>query len=261
MEVNVKPIILITSYHVGKKELLGDKIRGSRGQELSICTCDYINAVRKAGGVPVVAPVTGDEEEIDALIELADGVLFSGGEDVHPKYYNEVISVSNMKIINRRDEFEIKLARKILEDSRPVLGICRGMQVLNVAAGGTLYQDIDTYVDTDVSHSNPGFFKWDISHYVNIEKNTRLYDIYRNEKNAVNSFHHQAVREAAERFRVSAWAEDGIIEGMELESDRFFVMVQWHPEMMQDKFEDELEIFRHFVKSAEDYKNKRNCEV
>ena len=158
----MKPIILITSYHVGKDELNPRKVRGKEEQDLSICTCDYINAVMLSGGVPLVMPNIEGDDNIDALVRLADGILFSGGADVHPRYYNEDIKVDNLKTCDKRDKFEMKLAKKVLTMDIPVLGICRGMQLLNIVAGGNIYQDIEVQYKTDLRHSSLQCSKDDI---------------------------------------------------------------------------------------------------
>ncbi|MHB1393959.1 MAG: gamma-glutamyl-gamma-aminobutyrate hydrolase family protein [Clostridia bacterium] len=256
----MKPIILITSYHVGQDELSEKKVRGKAEQDISICTWDYINAVMLSGGTPLVMPNIEGEDNIDALVKLADGILFSGGEDVNPKYFNEDIKVDNMTICDRRDRFEMMLAERILLSDIPVLGICRGMQLLNIAAGGNIYQDIGVQYGTALRHSNPQSRKADIIHLVNLLDETRLSDFYGCGLKGVNSFHHQAVKDLAPVLKASAYSEDKLLEAYEMEGRRFFVGVQWHPEMLFEKYPDELKLFKSFIESAKEYARVR-CET
>jgi putative glutamine amidotransferase len=253
----VKPIILITSYHVGRDELSEKKVRGKAEQDISICTWDYINAVMRCGGTPLVMPNLEGEDNIDALVKLADGILFSGGEDVHPKYFNEGVKVDNMTICDRRDRFEIKLAEKVLPSNIPVLGICRGMQLLNIAAGGNIYQDIGMQYPTALEHSNPQSGKADIIHNVNLLEETRLSELYGSGLKGVNSFHHQAVKDLAPALKASAYSEDGLLEAYEMGGRRFLVGVQWHPEMLFEKYPEELKLFESFIENAKEYKENR----
>ena len=253
----MKPIILITSYHVGQDELNENKVRGKTEQDISICTWDYINAVMLSGGTPLVMPNIEGEDNIDELVKLADGILFSGGEDVHPKYFNEEIEADNLTMCDRRDRFEMQLAEKILASDIPVLGICRGMQLLNIAAGGNIYQDISKNYKTDLRHSNPQSRKADIIHKVELMEDTRLSRLYGSGLKGVNSFHHQAVKDLAPMLKASAYSEDGLLEAYEITGERFFVGVQWHPEMLFEKYSDELKLFNSFIDSAKEYKMRR----
>lgn len=257
----MKPTILITSYHVGKEELREKRARGKEEQDISICTWDYINAVMVSGGTPLVMPNVEGEENIDAYVKLADGILFSGGEDVHPRYFNEDIKVGNLTICERRDSFEMQLAAKALPSDMPLLGICRGMQLLNIAAGGNIYQDIGAQYETSLRHSNPESSKTDIIHKVQLAEGTRLSRLYGSGPKGVNSFHHQAVKDVAPGFRVSAFSEDGLVEAYEQAVGRFLVGVQWHPEMLFEKYPEELKLFKSFIESAKEYKeqNKKNA--
>lgn len=253
----MKPIILITSYHVSKDELNEKKVRGTEEQDISICTWDYINAVMLSGGVPLVMPNIEGDDNIDELVRLADGILFSGGEDVHPRYFNEEIKADNLKMCDRRDKFEMKLAEKVLRMNMPLLGICRGMQLLNIAAGGNIYQDIGMQYKTELRHSSPQSSKEDIIHNVKLVEKTKLYNLCGTGLKEVNSFHHQAVKDLAPLFKASAYSEDGLLEAYEQEGDRFLVGLQWHPEMLFEKYPEELKIFRSFVDSAKCYKEHR----
>ncbi len=243
----MKPVILITSYYVNRNEIEGTPIRGKKEQDLAVCTYDYINAVEKAGGVPLVMPNLTDSEAVQRVFELADGFLFSGGEDMDPSWYREEISEDNVIVADeRRDNFEMKLAELVLQSNKPVLGICRGMQLLNVAGGGSLYQDLKS----SIPHPGHEVPKNKKTHEITILEDSKLYHIYQETQKAVNSFHHQGVKKLADCYAATAFAEDGLVEAYESKDERFLIGVQWHPEMLHESYEEELKIFKALVKSA-----------
>lgn len=250
----MKPIILITSCHISWDKPGDKNAAGKIEQDMTNCAWDYINAVTLSGGIPLIMPNIEGEDNIDALVKLADGILFSGGEDVHPKYFNEDIKADNLIISDRRDSFEMQLAEKVLPSDIPVLGICRGMQLLNIAAGGNIYQDIAMQYKTDLSHSKPNTRKTDMIHKVELLEDTKLRGFYDSDIKAVNSFHHQAIKDLALIFKATAYSEDGLLEAYEIAGERFFAGVQWHPEMLFEKYPDELKLFSCFIESAAAYK-------
>ncbi len=253
----MKPIILITGYHVEDAELQDYRPRGVKGQDMTMCTCDYSDAVYEAGGIPLVIPNIDSYEYCEELADIADGVIFSGGEDINPKHFGEKVLINNLKIIERRDNLELKLAKKILTADTPVLGICRGMQLINAAAGGSLYQDIYAQAGISSKHGSHGRPKDFIIHDVYIEQYSRLNQIYGIEKKGVNSYHHQAVKELSNTFDAAAYSEDGLIEAYEMRGERFFVCVQWHPEMMYKRHKEELELFKSFITACSVYKSSK----
>lgn len=193
---------------------------------------DYEESVRRVGGDPMaldrLAPVPAD------LASRYDGVLFTGGGDVDPARYGAAPHASYQAAEEGRDEFEIALARAAVAAGLPIFAICRGMQVLNVALGGTLVQDIPTMVNGALDHAIPEP-RYHLAHEVWVAKGTRLSTMLRDKMVEgdilqVNSRHHQAVATPAEGFIVSATAPDGVIEAMERPGDAFIVAVQWHPE-------------------------------
>jgi putative glutamine amidotransferase len=242
----MKPVILITSYFVEKNRIEGASVYGNKKQDLAMCVFDYIYAVERAGGVPIVAPSIDDLEATSRMFEIADGILFSGGEDVHPKYYKEEIIEDNVTIVEKRDSFELSLAALALKSNKPLLGICRGMQLLNVAAGGSLHQDLKT----NITHTLANIPKDRKVHHIEIVSNTKLHRICNERRKEVNSFHHQGVKDLANMYIPTAYAEDGIIEAFEMEGDRFLVGVQWHPEMLHERYPEELAIFKEFIEHA-----------
>lgn len=242
----MKPIIAMTTYNSKRDE-----------NTVSSLNMNYSNAILKNGGIPLLLPIVENcmEEYIDNLLCNVDGVLFSGGADVSPIEYNEepVRELGSCSI--ERDKFEILLYKKAFERKIPILGICRGLQVINVAAGGTLYQDIYTQKPTNKQHNQKQ--PWpDKTHKVNICADSKLYNILEEESVMTNSFHHQAAKDIADGFYVSAKAEDDIVEAIEYSSDQFVLGVQWHPEGMFEKHHEFSKLFKAFIKESELYKNK-----
>jgi putative glutamine amidotransferase len=192
---------------------------------------DYLESVRRAGGEPV--EVADTEEAPDAIVARVRGVMLTGGGDVDPGLYGETPHATYEPAEPGRDAFEIALAKAALSADVPLLAICRGMQVLNVAMGGTLIQDIPSEIAGALNHSirEPRFH---IAHEVWVSRDSRLWSIMTDkldgESLQVNSRHHQAVKRVAPGFEVNATAPDGVIEGMERSASRFCLAVQWHPE-------------------------------
>jgi putative glutamine amidotransferase len=192
---------------------------------------DYLESVRRAGGEPV--EVADTEEAPDAIVARVRGVMLTGGGDVDPGLYGETPHATYEPAEAGRDAFEIALAKAALTADVPLLAICRGMQVLNVAMGGTLIQDIPSEIAGALNHSirEPRFH---IAHEVWVSRDSRLWSIMTDkldgESLQVNSRHHQAVKRVAPGFEVNATAPDGVIEGMERSASRFCLAVQWHPE-------------------------------
>jgi putative glutamine amidotransferase len=219
------------------------------GMERAYVNYDYVQVISMVGAVPIVLPVISDEQSIRRQLELVDGLLLSGGYDISPLYYNEEPCKELEFIFPEVDEYQLATARITASLGKPMLGICRGTQILNVAFGGTVYQDVQQ-VPNAIQHVQksqrhvPG-------HTVNIVKDTILSEIFNKKKIVTNSFHHQAVKDIAPGFIVNARSEDGIIEGIEQSGDVFTLGVQWHPEMMAEKYPDMLKIFRRFITATE----------
>lgn len=194
-------------------------------------TYDYFSAVQHAGGMPVLLPNLATPTEAEALLDRLDGILFSGGPDVDPMQFGEQPHPMLGAIDPERDRTELLLARAVIKRAMPVLGICRGHQLLAVAFGGTLWQDIPSQRAGAIKHQHtPGTPKWYATHSVTVTPGTRLEQILGAEVR-VNSRHHQAVKALpAGGWVESARSADGINEAMELPGERFCVSVQWHPE-------------------------------
>lgn len=195
--------------------------------------CTYTNALLRAGALPVLLPVTGDPQEVSMYAEMVDGLLLAGGVDVNPTLYGEGQRWESGTISPVRDRFEIELFRAVLAfGSKPILGVCRGHQLINVALGGSLYQDIQSALPGQTIAHRQHQRAVHPSHDVAIEKDTRLHGIFGTDTLAVNSHHHQAVKRLAEGMVISAHAPDGIAEAIELPQHPFCIGVQWHPEQL-----------------------------
>ena len=213
----------------------------------------YTGAVHTAGGLPVVFPIAdGDPDDIGGYLAAVDGLLFTGGEDIAPAYYGEPRDERCQEPDPERDLFEILLARAALARCVPVLGICRGLQVLNVAAGGTLYQDIACRPGTCDYHAARTAERRRLIHDVRLVPGTRLHGIMGVATSPVTSTHHQFVKELAPGFVAGAESvEDGVVEGIEHPGQPFLVAVQWHPERIYNERAEHLALFRALVTTAQ----------
>lgn len=215
------------------------------GYHRSYVNRDYVRSVLAAGGVPVMLPMTDDKEAVKDALDLCDGLILSGGQDVYPLYYGQEPHRSLGEVLPERDDFDYELYRLARERDIPVLGICRGTQIIATAEGGTLHQDL-CFVDNALKHSQ-GHTPSMPSHHISIEKGTKLFDVVGEERIAVNSFHHQVVNEPGKDMIVSAKADDGVIEAIEHKDAKFVVAVQWHPEMMHASNEHMLDLFKALI--------------
>ncbi len=212
----------------------------------------YIEAVARAGGIPVLIPVGYPLERLAELRARLDGLLMSGGGDIDPALFGGQPHPSVNGIDAGRDSLEIPLTRMAVETGWPFLAICRGVQVMNVALGGTLYTDILAQLPGALKHGLWGVYPRDyLSHEVALQAGSRLADIFGEERIGVNSFHHQGVERVAPGLAVTASAPDGLVEGLELREHPFAVGVQWHPECIPQA-ENMQRLFRAFVQAAED---------
>lgn len=191
----------------------------------------YVRALEAAGAAPVLIPLLDGQDRLRAIYARLDGIVFPGGEDVDPRAYHEE-PIGQLNVIEpRRDRVEIALARWAAEDDLPTLGICRGQQLLNVALGGSLYQDLRYQGVTGLEHANKDSRTRDqIIHSVRLDPDSRLAQMIDETEVQVNSLHHQAVKDVAPSLRVTGTAEDGVIEALEAPDRRFLLTVQWHPE-------------------------------
>lgn len=217
---------------------------------------NYMVSVKKAGGVPVLLPQIKTEQEALEALKTVDAVILTGGEDITPSYYNEKPHPKAYDPAAERDLSDSLLLKAAIKEDYPVLGTCRGMQLLNVILGGTLYQDLPSEYISDLVHRDPNGKVYVFHDCKIIDKNSKLYNMIQMEEFTVNSWHHQSVERLGKGLKVTALASDGMIEGVELEGATFVVGTQFHPEQHvftnDDKF---LPIFKTLVEYGA--KNKR----
>jgi putative glutamine amidotransferase len=196
----------------------------------------YVRALSAAGCAPVLIPLINDREGLRAIYDRLDGIIFPGGADVAPDEYRET-PIDNLNEVEAdRDQVELTLARWAYDDDLPTLGICRGQQLINVALGGSLYQDLRHQGVTPVEHSGKdGRARNQLIHGVRLDPASRLAQLVDETDVQVNSLHHQAVKQVAAGLRITGTAEDGVIEAVEAPDHRFWIAVQWHPEEMTDR--------------------------
>jgi putative glutamine amidotransferase len=210
----------------------------------------YITSVLRAGGVPVVLPVINDPEVIKKMVASLDGLILTGGEDVDPLRYREE-PLPRLETINPiRDSFDVTLIRYAMERNLPIFGICRGLQIMNVAFGGTLYQDIPTQRTNVIKHRQeaPG---WHGSHKVHIKENSLFARILGSTTLMSNSYHHQAIKDIAPGFVATGHTSDGVIETIEMTGNPRVFAVQFHPELQTAHgLNDHLPMFKYLVELA-----------
>ncbi|WP_366296083.1 gamma-glutamyl-gamma-aminobutyrate hydrolase family protein [Paenibacillus sp. AN1007] len=192
---------------------------------------DYMKAIEDSGGIPVMLPLTTDEDIITTLANTFDGFLFTGGHDVNPELYKEQMLSVCGELCTERDMMEAFLFKKVITLDKPAFGICRGSELFNALLGGTLYQDIPTALNTDpqVNHQQRPPYSH-LVHSVHIEKNTILHHILQTEQIQVNSYHHQGIKTLSDQLTAAAIAEDGLVESVVMQGSSFVLAVQWHPE-------------------------------
>ena len=243
----------------------------------------YLDGIMREGGIPVIFPFTDDANDLKQLMASCDGFLFTGGHDVMPSLYGENPMEELLECCEKRDQMELIVLREAIKERKPILGICRGLQFINVALGGSLYQDLPLQYPSDVVHHQPA--PYDIpSHVVKLVKGSPLYDCLaeslieqadiqnasqqsafqqndrqqndsqQNDCLAVNSCHHQAIKDLAPRLEPMAFADDGLVEAFYLPHYPFLWAVQWHPEYFVYTDVNSQKIFRAFVKAMQ-----QNC--
>ncbi|MBE3590161.1 MAG: gamma-glutamyl-gamma-aminobutyrate hydrolase family protein [Firmicutes bacterium] len=209
----------------------------------------YVAAVTRAGGAPVLLPPLADEDTARALARALDGLLLSGGEDVDPARFGEAPHPDLGSVDPDRDLTEIALIDEARRRGLPIFAICRGIQVLNVAFGGTLVQDLRAQRPGAIQHAQKGP-RWHLGHTVEIRPGTRLAGLLGEGVRGVNSFHHQAVERVGEGLVVAATAPDGVVEAVEAPGGAWILGVQWHPEGLVDRHPQFMALFEAFVAAA-----------
>lgn len=231
----MKPIIGLTSHyeHLINRKMI--KVNNT-----------FVNAVVDGGGVPIVIPIIKELRDIDRYLDLVDGLIFTGGEDVSSLFYGEEPIKEVDTICLARDKMELELFKKAYERSIPILGICRGLQLINIALGGTLYQDINVQLPNSLGHMcshniNQGY------HNINIAEDSLMFDIFNVEKLPVNSQHHQSIKKIGGNLKITSISSDGIVESIESINDKFVLGVQFHPEAMIESDNKFKKFFRYFI--------------
>jgi len=209
----------------------------------------YIKAIEHAKGVPIVLPVIEEQSAFSRYLEIIDGLLLSGGVDIAPLLFDEEPHPKLGEVQEKRDSIELFLTKQALKLNMPIFGICRGIQTLNVAAGGNLYQDISQHPHATIQHSQNAD-RWHGSHTILIQPDSLLFRIINKKSVVVNSYHHQAVKKVANGFVVSANAKDQIIEAIESTEHDFVLGVQFHPELMWERNAAMFALFEAFVEAC-----------
>lgn len=231
----MKPIILICAVR---------NLKDSKKQFL--IHESYVNAIRATGGTPILAPITNDLNEIKSFVSMCDGLLLPGGEDVSPMLLNEEPIRGIGYVSEERDRFEFMLFKEAKKQNKPVLGICKGCQIIALSTGGKIYQDIFTQHPNTIEHSQPEEQLGELFHTVSLDDNSKLYKLFKSKKIRVNSWHHQAVLSVGEGMKITAKSSDGIIEGIESIDDSI-IGVQWHPELLFQKYPEQLSIYKELI--------------
>lgn len=237
-----KPVIGISG------SIIVDKGGMFPGYKRAYVNDDYVKAVISAGGVPFIIPFCEDKSIVEMSVEHIDGLILSGGHDVFPLNYNEEPHGKLGEVFPQRDEFDFTLLAAAKKKSIPVLGICRGFQIINVAHGGTLYQDLSCREENTSKHFQ-GHSPSLATHSVKIDKESNLGSILGTDLR-INSFHHQTIKEVAPSFKAVAHAADGVVEAIESNTGEHIFGTQWHPEMMVATESSMLNIFKYIIELA-----------
>ena len=230
------------------KPLVGVMPLWDDGKESIWMLPGYLEGIRNAGGIPVILPFTTDTDELGQLAEMCDGFLFTGGHDVSPHIYNEEPLDDSVVCCKERDEMESYYLRVAMTSDKPVLGICRGIQFINAALGGTLYQDLPTQHPSDIEHHQKPPYDIPV-HSISIVENSPLGKLLDTDQLQVNSYHHQAVRELSPKLMTMATSPDGLVEAVYMPGHRFLWAVQWHPEFSYLSDVSSQKIFSAFVEA------------
>lgn len=221
----------------------------------------YFTALAAVGAAPVMVPLIEEESALRGIYDDLDGIFLAGGVDVDPLIYDEPRSelCGNTDVV--RDRIEVRLAQWAQAEGKPLFGICRGMQIMNVAAGGSLWQDTTEYFPGAIKHDyfpTAGFARDHLAHEVRIVAGTRLHELLGAAVVHVNSMHHQGLKDVAAALTPSAFAPDGLVEAVEVPGETFCMGVQWHPEMLVDTDPGTRRLFDEFVAAAAAYRMARS---
>lgn len=234
-----------------KQPIIGIAINeiSDAGEELhhlpiSYTPAGYVKAVQEVGGVPLLFPVSSPNYA-ELYVNQIDKLILTGGQNVDPQFYGEKSAVGEELFNKERDRFEFALFKEALKQKKPIFAVCRGMQLANVALGGSLYQNLTKVSESPIHHMQAPVDRKIPTHSIRTEKNSRLNQIY-GETTNVNSFHWQGIHRLGDRLKITARSEDGVVEGIEGE-DFSLLGVQWHPDFAYDVLKQELDVFDYVV--------------
>jgi putative glutamine amidotransferase len=225
-------------------------IRAETGRPIYANNRAYVYAVESAGGVPILIPMVNDLNILTALLTRLDGLLLPGGIDLHPNRYGEEVHPLTEEADLELDEFEITLASWAFQEDIPVLGVCRGMQLINIALGGSLYQDIDEQYPDSIGHTHRNLPRAHLAHRISVDSGSRMEKILGTQEVWVNSLHHQAIKEPGKGVRITGRAPDGIPELLEVTGYHFVMAAQCHPEEIYSIEPAFARLFSAFVRAS-----------
>lgn len=235
----MKPVVGVSGYVMTKVS------NNLLNFDMNIVPKELTDALKVAGALPIVFPLS-TAEEVKEYIDQVDALVLAGGEDVDPLLFYEEPHPKIGKIEPERDDFELALIEEAWKQKKPILGICRGLQLLNVASNGTLYQDVSTYEELEVNHIQKTPWKH-ATHSIVIEENSWLGEALGTEY-VINSYHHQAIKNIGDAFQPVAWSKDGLIEAIEsIDTSQKVMAVQWHPEVLVKTVPDTIKVFEKFI--------------
>ncbi|WP_338752348.1 gamma-glutamyl-gamma-aminobutyrate hydrolase family protein [Bacillus sp. FJAT-52991] len=259
-----------SQYEALKSTYVGSCLFGLNDVPFNMSLSTDTQAIEQAGGIPIIIPQTEDEDSMRSILSRLDGIMFVGGNDIHPEFYGEEVNYNKglfgtldnlntedasvfAKTVIERDRMEIALMKLALEKTNlPILGICRGSQIMNVALGGSLYQDLEKCYEGEELLGHVSLEKWASHvHDIIIEDGSLVHKIFDEKQINVNSIHHQAIRHLGDGLKVTAKAADGIVEAIEYDdASRFVLGVQWHPEMLLKSDETHRKVFDAFIEAS-----------
>jgi len=241
-KLDYKIKIATTTYYLPSTIADQNRIKGVKGQDMLVSSLDYSTFVFNSGAIPIVVAPMNNYNWIDQIVNFTDGLILTGGEDSDPSFYSKERSSYLGTVVIERDLFEIKLIDAFLKAKKPILGICRGMQLLNIYFNGTLYQDYRELDEKLEYHCENPYQK--IIHKVKLKK--EFEEIYNQKELSVNSHHHQFIKKLGDNLKVTATSNDGVIEGI-ISTKYDIVAVQWHPEMIYKNFSIQTKLMDYFI--------------